>query len=58
MKKWYESKTLIANSIAIVIFAIQQMTGIIPGLTPEIAGALVAVMNIFLRFVTTTELTK
>ena len=58
MKKWYQSRTLYANAIAIVIFSIQQMTGTVPGLTPEIAGGLVAVMNILLRFVTTTELTK
>lgn len=58
MKKWYLSKVLWANAIAILIFSVQQLTGVIPVLTTDVEGTLLAVLNIILRVITTTELTK
>ena len=50
MKKWYLSKTLWANLIALVsVFGLE--------VTPEETTAILAVVNIILRIITKEELT-
>lgn len=50
-KKWYMSKTLWANILAILAFSIQLFTGQ-DWLSAEQQGMILAVLNMFLRFVT------
>lgn len=54
-KKWYLSKTLWVNIIAIIAYAIQLFVGknII---TPEYQGLILAVINFGLRLITKHEL--
>lgn len=53
-KKWYTSKTLWANAIAVVSIVVQGVTG--RELLPvEFQGVLLGVVNVALRLVTKSE---
>ena len=56
MKKWYTSKTLWVNIIAIGAVALSSFGGII--VTPEESVALLAVVNLVVRIFTKEELQK
>lgn len=56
MKKWYLSKTLWVNLIAIGSVAVASLTGVI--ITPVEATALLAVVNLVVRIFTSEELEK
>lgn len=54
-KKWYASKTLWVNALAVVgVFA----TGLIEYLGAEVSVSVLAVANALLRFVTGTKLIR
>lgn len=50
MKPWYRSKTLWTNALAIGVMASKQLLGI--ETLPDIDPAILAILNILLRFVT------
>lgn len=53
LKKWLKSKTLIFNTIALIVaIAMILLEMDLPKKTLEILGAVVAIGNIFLRFLT------
>jgi len=54
-KKWYKSKTLWVNSIAICVIAVQYMAGVelIPA---ELQTAILAGLNVILRSITKENL--
>lgn len=54
MKKWYLSKTLWVNIIAVVAMAIQNATGY--ELSPEMQVYILAGINFLLRIITKEEL--
>jgi len=61
IKNWYQSKTIVANLLALLAsFAV--MAGVKIGLTPEIQAEIVAgfmaIVNIFLRFDTNASIGK
>jgi hypothetical protein len=60
-KKWYESKTFWVNILALVA-SITGAFGIDLGLTPEMqatfVGAIMSIVNLVLRFTTSTKLVK
>lgn len=55
MKKWFESKTLWVNLIALVAIVIQGITGK-EYLSAESQGVLLTIINMLLRFVTKHEI--
>lgn len=55
MKKWYESKTLWVNAIAILAFIVQIQLGK-DLISPEVQASLLAIINLFLRLVTKHEI--
>lgn len=57
MKKWYLSKTLWINIIAIIGFAIQQFTGK-EVITPELQLQILALINLILRLITKEQIVK
>lgn len=56
-KKWYRSKTMWVNGLAAVGIIFQMATGIQFATTEEQTGILV-VINLFLRLITKSGLTK
>ena len=55
-KKWYQSKTLWVNVVAIVIVGVQSLAG--TSFVPtQIQVAIMAVLNIILRALTKTNIT-
>ena len=56
MKKWFQSKTIIVNLLTLLITVIGNVTGVIHlnEQTLKILGVAVTVINIVLRFLTTT----
>ena len=54
-KKWYRSKTLWVNLIAILVLIIQTQTGFI--ISPEEQVAILAVINLILRWITGEPIT-
>jgi len=54
-KKWYRSKTLWVNLIAILVLIIQTQTGFI--ISPEEQAAILAVINLILRWITGEPIT-
>ena len=59
MKKWYQSKTLIVNILTLLLTVIGSITGAIMlnENTLKILGVAITVINIVLRFLTTTGIT-
>jgi hypothetical protein len=55
-KKWYLSKTLWVNTIAVVGIIVQGQTGI-DYLDPETQVAILGVINLILRVVTSEKIT-
>lgn len=55
-KKWYMSKTFYLNTIAIILIAVQSSIGveIIP---LDLQGTIIAVLNLIVRCITSTNLT-
>jgi len=53
-KKFYQSKTIWVNVVATVAFFVQQQFGFV--LDPIIQAQLLTMVNVFLRFITKTEL--
>lgn len=53
-KKWWHSKTMWANALAVVGIAVQGATGFI--LSPEIQVAALGVINVVLRLITKEEI--
>lgn len=49
-KKWYKSKTIIANIIALLAIIVQSQTGFI--INPEEQVAIVILLNLVLRIIT------
>lgn len=59
MKKWYESKTVWVNILVALIAFLESSQGAgLPYLTPEAWAMIIAVLNIFLRFVTNQPIEK
>jgi hypothetical protein len=56
MKKWYLSKTLWVNVVALVAIIAQGVTGK-DVLAPEVQGSILAIINLILRAVTKQQLT-
>ena len=57
MKRWFQSKTIVVNGIAIVIMIAEYLiTNQI--YSPEIHAIVIAVLNLGLRLVTNTAVTK
>lgn len=56
-KKWYTSKTVIANVLAAVLVIVQALQGQ-PWLDPEMQAAILAVINVLLRLVTRQPVSK
>lgn len=55
-KKWWKSKTFYLNAIAIVLIAVQSSLGL--ELIPlELQGTIVAVLNLIVRCITSTNIT-
>lgn len=54
VKPWYQSRTIWANVILAALFLVNHTTGTIPA---DVAGAAAAVLNVALRFVTSTAVT-
>lgn len=50
MKKFYMSKTILANLVALIVLMVELHSGFI--ISPEEQAALLAVMNLVLRWVT------
>lgn len=50
-KKWWMSKTLWVNILAIIAFAIQTFTGV-NWLSGEMQATILGIINVFLRMVT------
>jgi len=55
MKKWYRSKTLWVNAIAVVGILVQSITGK-EIINAELQGGILAVVNVVLRTVTSEGL--
>lgn len=55
MKKWYLSKTLWVNAIALAAIIVQSVTGN-DLLGPEVQGGILAIINLILRVVTKEQL--
>jgi len=55
MKKWWTSKTLWANAIAIAAIVIQGLSGK-DLVSPEMQVAILGALNIFLRLITKEEI--
>lgn len=47
-KRWWRSRTIVANLIALGAVIVQSQTGYV--LSPEVQGALLTVLNVLLRF--------
>ncbi len=59
MKLWFESKTLWVNFIGLLIVVLTYFGTInFPFLSVETLAALLAILNIILRFVTTTGVAR
>lgn len=56
VKKWYHSKVLWANAILIIALIVEANTGEV--LTPEMQVAILGVVNIVLRLVTSQGIAK
>lgn len=55
-KVWWKSKTFYLNAIAIVLIAVQSSLGL--ELIPlELQGTIIAVLNLIVRCITSTNLT-
>jgi len=58
-KPFWESKTLWVNVIGLIIVVIQYFQGVnIPILSPELSVAILAILNIVLRFVTNQPVSR
>lgn len=57
MKKWWLSKTIWVNTIAAVAVILQAVTGKVI-LDAEVQAAILALINLMLRIITKSELTK
>jgi hypothetical protein len=57
MKKWYHSKTLWVNSVALIAGIVQAATGNV-WLDVATQASIVAAINLVLRFVTNSGLSK
>lgn len=55
-KKWYQSKTLWVNAIAVVIIGVQYAAGSAL-IAPELQTAILAAINVILRSITDTNIT-
>jgi predicted membrane protein len=58
MKKWYQSKTIIINLLTLLVTIIGNVTGAIHlnEQTLKVLGVVVTVVNIALRFLSTTAI--
>ncbi len=56
IKKWWQSKLVWANSIALVLFALQAMGVITKPIPIEAQATILAAVDIILRLVTNTGL--
>ena len=54
-KKWYQSKTLLANTVLVLGVAVQVLTNT-QIMDPEIQAGLIAVINLGLRVITKSGL--
>jgi hypothetical protein len=54
MKKWYKSKTVWLNIMAVVVFAVQQFTGYV--IEPQVQTFIITILNLILRFNTNTAI--
>lgn len=50
-KKWWQSKTIWANTLMAIAVLIQAITGVI-WLSAEVQGAIIVLVNLILRLVT------
>ena len=58
-KLWYESRTLWVNAIGLIVVVLEYLGTInLPVLTPETVAFLLAIVNIVLRFVTSTPVAR
>jgi len=55
MKKWYHSKSLILNILAVIVAVVQALQGQ-PWLNVELQVAILAVLNALVRLVTNTAI--
>ena len=55
-KKWYKSKTLWVNAIAIIVIGVQYAAGI-EAIPAELQTAILAALNVILRSITKTNIT-
>ncbi len=55
-KKWYYSKTLWANFVAIITMTVQGLTGK-ELVNPEVQGAVLGIANLALRLITKSDVT-
>lgn len=51
-KKWYVSKTLVVNFVAILAILVQLLTSVELPIDPEIQALILAIANAVLRFAT------
>lgn len=59
MKKWYQSKTVWFNILGLVIAIAGELSSMFPaGNVAKIAGIVITIGNVLLRFVTTTTISK
>lgn len=62
MKKWYKSKTIIANATIAALVTLEASTGLLQPLLPANFYAMIAVglpvLNAFLRVVSSTQISK
>ena len=56
MKKWYSSKTLWVNAIAMLAILVQSQTEFV--INPEEQAGILVVINLILRAITKESLTK
>ena len=54
-KKWYYSKTLWANFVAVIAIAVQGLTGK-ELINPEVQGSVLGIANLALRLITKSDL--
>ena len=55
-KKWWKSKTFYLNAIAIVLIAVQSSVGV-EVIPIELQGTIIAVCNLIIRCITSTNIT-
>ena len=57
MKKWWQSKTVWANVVAGAAVLVQALTGD-EWLDAEVQGAIIVIINLLLRLITKSQLSK